>query len=117
MRTFLVIVGIIVVLVVAVSWHQRREQQVADDDQARETDRTGIAAPDARGLYDCTCDYLTDTDLGGEERVRVCADGPQVAVQVGRGCAVRHSPGTVNRCTCVLWSRADCAEHECRQNR
>lgn len=70
-----------------------------------------------RGLYDCTCDYLTDTDLSGQERVRVCAADPTVAVKRGSGCAQLHSPGMINRCTCVLFGTVDCAENDCRQNR
>jgi hypothetical protein len=70
-----------------------------------------------RGLYDCTCDYLTDTDLSGQERVRVCADDPSIAVKRGSGCAQLHSPGMVNSCSCVLFGTYECAENDCRQNR
>lgn len=117
MRTFLVIVALVAVALFAASWLQKREQDAASRDQAEETERTGIEAATDHGLYDCTCDYLTDTDLGGEERVRVCASDAAAAVQVGRGCAVRFSPGTVNRCMCVLWSKVDCPDRDCRQNR
>jgi hypothetical protein len=117
LKTLLAVALVVVAAVLAARWLERREQQVAVDKQAAETERTGLAAPSDRGLYDCTCDYLTDTDLTGEERVRVCADGLDEAVQRGRGCAYRHAPGTVNRCTCVLFGKYDCAENDCRSNR
>lgn len=77
---------------------------------------TGEAASE-RGLYDCTCDYLTDTDLSGEERVRVCAEDLPTARKRGRGCSQLHSPGTINACSCVLFGKYDCAESDCRSNR
>lgn len=80
-------------------------------------DGESAEAVSERGLYDCTCDYLTDTDLGGQERVRVCAEDPRIAVKRGSGCAQLHSPGMINRCTCVLFGKYDCAENDCRSNR
>lgn len=117
MKTLLAVAVIVVAALLAASWLERREQRVADEEQAAETERTGIAAPSERGLYDCTCDYLTDTDLTGLERVRVCADDLDEAVQRGRGCAYRHAPGTVSRCTCVPDRKYDCADDECRSAR
>jgi hypothetical protein len=117
LRTFLVIVALVAVALLATSWLQKRDEDAASREQAEETERTGIEASTDHGLYDCSCDYLTDTDLTGTERVRVCASDAATAVQVGRGCAVRYSPGSVNRCTCVLWSKVDCPENDCRQNR
>lgn len=117
MKTLLAIVAIVVAALLAANWLQDRERAAADADQAAETERTGIAAASDHGLYDCSCDYLTDTDLTGQERVRVCAADGDEAVQRGRGCAVRHSPGTVSKCTCVLWARTDCSLGDCRSNR
>ena len=83
-----------------------------------EEDDGEVEAPGSDyGLYDCTCDYLTDTDLSGQERVRVCEAGAAVAVKSASGCAQLHSPGMVNRCTCVLYSKIECPEHDCRLNR
>lgn len=117
MKTLLAVVAIVVAALLAANWLQSRDRAAADADQAAETERTGIEAASDRGLYDCSCDYLTDTDLTGEERVRVCAEDAAEAVQRGRGCAVRHSPGTVSKCTCVLFGKYDCADGDCRSNR
>ncbi len=84
--------------------------------QAEEDGETAEAASQ-RGLYDCTCDYLTDTDLSGQERVRVCAEGLDIARKRGSGCAQLHSPGMVSSCSCVLFGKIDCAENDCRSNR
>lgn len=84
--------------------------------QPEEHDETATPASE-RGLYDCSCDYLTDTDLTGQERVRVCADDPQEAKKRASGCAQLHSPGMVQSCSCVLFGKYDCAKNDCRQNR
>ena len=105
MRTALGILVFIVAAFLAASWYERR--RAASEDEG----------PSERGLYDCNCDYLTDTDLTGEERVRVCADGLDEARQRARGCAQTHSPGSVSRCACVLFGKIDCPQHECRLNR
>jgi len=80
-------------------------------------DGESAEAVSERGLYDCTCDYLTDTDLSGEERVRVCAEGLDIAKKRGSGCAQLHSPGMINACSCTLFGKYDCAENDCRSNR
>ncbi len=82
-----------------------------------EEDGETAEAVSERGLYDCTCDYLTDTDLSGQERVRVCAENAQIAKKRGSGCAQLHSPGMINTCSCVLFGKYDCAENDCRSNR
>lgn len=82
-----------------------------------EEDDESAEAVSERGLYDCTCDYLTDTDLSGEERVRVCAESPDHARKRGSGCAQLHSPGMINGCSCTLYGNADCVENDCRSNR
>ena len=88
----------------AASWYEKQRGAVGD-------------GASERGRYDCVCDYLTDTDLAGEELVRVCADGVSEARKRARGCAQAHAPGSVDGCSCILSGQGDCQEDECRPNR
>jgi hypothetical protein len=107
LRNLLIVAVFVVFAFLGASWFEKR--------QAGEAESGG--GVDERGLYDCTCDYLTDTDLSGQERVRVCSDDAAEGPLRARGCAQRHSPGSVSRCTCVLHAKVDCAANDCRLNR
>jgi hypothetical protein len=75
---------------------------------------TCVGACDKREgvAFNCDCDYLTDYDDAAKQAARVCAEDPQDAIAVGKGCAQMSAPAHIRDCTCT---RAAEAPSPCRR--
>jgi hypothetical protein len=52
--------------------------------------------------YACDCDYVTDTDVPGEQSVTVCVPEGARADQLGAGCVRDLGVGRAEKCECKM---------------
>ena len=73
---------------------------------------------EAKSLFSCHCEFLTDTDGSSEQRVDVCAAGHDAAIDAAAGCAQAAAPAPIQGCRCEAASGTcppdDCKAHEHR---
>ncbi|MBL9024651.1 MAG: hypothetical protein JNL21_20820 [Myxococcales bacterium] len=65
-----------------------------------------------REAFDCSCQYLTDTDVPGEQRAAVCVDSGAAPEGAAAECVAGMGVGHVERCTCDKSERV-CASERC----
>jgi hypothetical protein len=73
---------------------------------------------EAKSLFSCQCEFLTDTDGISAQRVDVCAARHDAAVDAAAGCAQAAAPAPIQHCRCATARGAcppdDCFAHEHR---
>lgn len=72
----------------------------------------GCESPTPREAHDCTCSYLTDTDVPGEQKTSVCVERGKAPESAASECIAGMGVGHVEKCTCTKQGRA-CAEKTC----
>lgn len=65
-----------------------------------------------REAYDCTCNYLTDTDVPGEQKTAVCVEQGKQPESAASECVAGMGVGHIEKCTCTKQARP-CAEKTC----
>ncbi|NUO51049.1 MAG: hypothetical protein HOV80_19510 [Polyangiaceae bacterium] len=65
-----------------------------------------------REAYDCSCSYLTDTDVPGEQKTSVCVELGKQPESAASECVTGMGVGHVEKCTCTKQDRP-CAEKTC----
>ena len=67
-----------------------------------------------REAFDCSCAYLTDTDVPGQQRASVCVEQGKSAESAASDCVSGMGVGHVEKCTCTKADRA-CDGPSCSQ--
>lgn len=53
-----------------------------------------------REAFDCTCSYLTDTDVPGVERAAVCVERGKQPESAASECVSGMGVGSIEKCSC-----------------
>jgi hypothetical protein len=67
-----------------------------------------------RTRFDCSCNYITDTDVPGSVAVSICAKDATQAIELGGDCATSLGVGLAQGCTCRTEGQP-CAREACQQ--
>ena len=62
-------------------------------------------ATSPREAFDCSCGYLTDTDVPGEQRAAVCVEVGAAPEGAASECVAGMGVGHVERCACERSTR------------
>jgi hypothetical protein len=73
---------------------------------------SGCERSAARDAFDCSCSYLTDTDVPGEQSTPVCVERGKRAESTASDCVAGMGVGQVEKCTCTRAERV-CSAGAC----
>ena len=68
----------------------------------------------ARDAFDCTCNYLTDTDVPGEQTTPVCVEPGKRPESAASDCVAGMGVGQVEKCSCTRTERV-CSAGACER--